>query len=367
MAINITFGGATIKRPGAYSTVDTANMYPVSSGGFKVLACIGVAGALSTVPANKVSYFNSPIEAKAVITSCEALDLMNIAWQHGADLIAFSPVAVVGEEEPAPTDTTWQNAIDLFANESVDGFILASTESAIQTKIATHCTLMSSVLNRKERRAFYGHATGLTVSNIVALQTALKGELGVMATPSVYFYNNEGEKVLKGSHYLASAYAGIWASQPSQEPITYKYVKFSGLEKIYTGTEITTLLEGHIAPVEYVRNKGYRIVQGITLSEDEDLTKQELSVFSSKVEMSQRLREYFEDRYVGKAGALGVEVTMYNDLISRIGDFLTEGLITGYEPDTVSVVKNGTAFTLQWKATSTLPINNFLITTHLSL
>ena len=343
MAIDISFGGANIKRPGAYSMVDSASMYPTSAGGFKVLAFVGVPGALSTLPADTVSYFNNPITAQAQIVTSELLDIMQIAWAHGADLIAVSPVAAVA------ADLDWQNALDL------------------QAKVDAHCTLMSSIKNRRERRGWYGHPAGLSVSTIAALQAAIPAELGLMATPEVYTYDSSGEKVLKGSHYLAAAYAGIWASQVSQEPITYKYVKFPGLGKIYDGTEIETLLAAHIAPTEYVRNKGYRIVQGVTMSPDEDLTKQELSVSSVKEEISQTLRDSLEAKYVGKAGEAGIEVTVYNDYITQLESFITKGLISGYDTDTVQVVKSGTSFILQAVMHPTLPINNFLLTSHLAL
>jgi len=474
MAINISFGGANIKRPGAYSVVDSSNMYPASAGGFKVLACIGIvpglaaqeetatvvgtistagnvtvivtalgmtnspktvsvpvvlndaanavagkiiaaltadvdisgfftvggsnalvtltskvtalndnslnisiangtsagltnaltstttaAGGTSGTPVGTVSYFNNPTTAGAKIASCELLDLIKISWGHGADLIAVSPVAASG------TDSDWQNAIDILPMEAVNGLMVASTAAAIQAKIDAHCTLMSSIKNRRERRAFYGHASGLSIAAIKALQSALNNELGMMATPEPYTYDSVGNKVLKASNYLAAAYAGIWASQPSQEPITYKYVKFPGLGKIYTGDEIEDLLSAHIAPTEYVPNEGFRIVQGVTLSSSSDLTQQELSVSSSKVEMNQILRSYFEKKYVGKAGVAGVEVTMYNDLITQLEGFIKSGLITAYlNPQ---VIKIGTAFATEWEGKPTLPINNFLMTTHLTL
>jgi hypothetical protein len=361
MPINISFGGAQIQRPGAYSVVDSANMVALSAGGFHTLAAIGTPGVGSTLPAGKVSYFNDPVLAAEQITDSELLDIMKVAWKHGADLIGVSPVAATA------LDADWQAAIDLLTAEDIDGIMIASTTAAIQAKVDAHCTLMSSVANRRERRAFYGHATALAVEAITALQAALNNEFGLMATPGVYDYDANGTKVLKGSHYLAAAYAGVWAGQAVQEPITYKYVKFPGLEKVYTGTEINTLLQGHIAPTEYVRNRGYRIVQGITLSADDDLTKSELSVSSEKVAMSQTLRDYFEAKYIGKAGVAGIEVTMYNDLVCQLENFKTQGWISDYVKDTTSVVKSGTSFILQWEGVPTLPINNFLITNHLHL
>lgn len=473
MAINISFGGANIQRPGAFSVTDSSAMTPVNTGSFKVLAVVGVpnvsnnvyaraqavqntvvgtvstagnatvtvqavglagspvtvsvavalsdtasmvvtkivtalqgntavngfftiagAGATLTLTAKTitandptmkvtvsngtavgltttasaitttgvvggVAYFNDATVAKQALGVCDALDLMNIAWTHGADLIAFAPVAQAG------ADADWQTAIDLLKKEYVDGVLVASTASTINAKIQAHCALMSSVLNRRERRAFVGHASGLSISAITALQV-FNDELVTMASPGVYYYDVNGNKVLKGSHYLASAYAGLWAGMASQSPITYDYVKFPGIETVYEGTELITLLNAGIAPVELTK-KGYRIVQGLTTSNSSDLSLCELSVSTTKIEMNQAIRNFMEDTHIGQAGQAGIEVTIYNDLITLIEGFITAGLITGYDKTSVSVVKNGTSFVLNWLGYPTLPINNFLVTSHINL
>ena len=361
MSINLSFGGANITRPGAYSTVDTSNMTVVSIGGFKVLAVVGVPNATNTCQVGVVADFNDPIIAAAAIGVSEALDLMKICWAHGADLIKFSPVAQTA------LDADWQAAIDALQNQGVDGILVASNAAAVNAKVLAHCVLMSSVLNRRERRAFLGHASGLAVSAITALQAALSNELVVIATPAPYYYDSNGNQVVKPSEYLAAAYAGIWAGQESKVPITYKYVNLPGLEKIYNGTEITTLLAAHIAPTEYVRNKGYRIVQGVTASPSADLTTCELSVSTLKVDMSVTIRDTLEEKYVGQAGVAGIEITIYNDVVTLIEGFKKSGYISGYVPDSISVVKSGTSFIVQWEGSPTLPINNFLITSHLTL
>lgn len=362
MAINISFGGASIDRPGAYSTVDTSSMTPVTVGALRALAFVGKQGTSGTLTG--VAYFNNEKDAAAKIGTGELLDMMKVAWQHGADLICVAPVIAAAS---TPTDGEWQTAIDLLQSEFVDGIVPVTTTPAIHVKIDTHITAMSSILNRKRRRGFYGHATGMDTTAIVALQTALNTERGIMASPGVYMYDADGNKVLRSSQYLAAAYAGIWASQSAQVPLTYKYVKFPGLEKIYTGPEISALLAGHIAPVESVRNKGYRIVHGQTLAASADLTQNELSVSSLKDVMSADIESHFEEKYVGRAGEVGIEVTIYNDLISKLEGFLKLGWISGYVQDSVNVTKNGTTFTLDWEGKPTLPINNFLNTARFTL
>lgn len=365
--MSISFGGQQINRPGAYSVVDSNSMVPKSVGGFRALAVIGPVGTGATITDfTRVYAFNSPSEASKSVGTGDTLDVMYSAWQHGADLIILAP-AQITNPATAPTDSEWQTAIDLLEAEFVDGVIPATTQQAIWTKVDTHVTSMSTVKNRRERRAFYGHAKNLALSAIKTLSTTVNSERALIASPAVYVYDSTGNKVLKDATLLAGAYAGLWASKAPQDPITYDYVKFAGLEKIYKGTEIDELLEAKIAVTEFVRGKGFRIVQGVTTSASADLTKSELSVSTVKDVISVALRNFFEERYVGQAAIAGITTSIYNDLVSLVEGFLKAGLISGYEPETLRVIQNGTAFTVEWQGKPTLPINNFLITSSFTL
>ncbi|AKG36087.1 hypothetical protein VK70_17255 [Paenibacillus durus ATCC 35681] len=366
MSINISFGGATIKRPGAYSTVDSSGMVPVTPGSLKVLAVIGPSGTGATITPGTVAYFNDPKLAAAAVGEGELLEVMNVAWRHGADLIAVSAAAVT-DPATAPTDAEWQAAIDLLQPEEVSGIIPITTQAAVWAKVDTHITLMSNTKNRKRRRAFYGHAAGTSIADIQAAAAAIPVERGLLATPCPLVADSTGNKVVKPGYYMAAAIAGIWAGQESQQPVTYKLVRFDGLEKIYIGQEIETLLEAHVCPIESVKNVGFRIVQGVTLSTSDDLTQSELSVSTLKDDMSANLESYFETKYVGTPTVNGIEVTIYNDLVSQIQGFQKNGWISGFVSDSIKVSRNGTVFTLEWEGIPTLPINNFLITSHFTL
>lgn len=462
MAINISFGGTTIQRPGAFAIVDTANMVPVSLGALRSLAVIGVMDESASLAPGRAYAFTEPSEARKALTQGELLDVMYTAWQHGANLIYVVPVnkpvaASItlkdnDEESPADalkltarahgtkgngitvevanndlivafdgrsesydatktveelaalvnagsalvtaevvgsgtavlgtlaetnlsgggagapvTDSDWEEALEVLEQIEVDGLIPVTTAQAIQAKVDAHVQAMSNIHNRRRRRAFYGHAVGESIENIKNLAAALNNERALLATPCPMVADSSGNRVTKPSYYTAAAVAGIWSGQEPQEPVTYKAVKFAGLEKQYKPTEIVELLNAHVCVVEVVKNGGYRIVQGITTSSSADLTQAELSVSTLKDIMSENLETHFENKYVGKAGVRGVEITMYNDLVSMLEQFVSSGLIAGYVADSVKVTRNGTTFNLEWQGTPTLPINNFLITTSLTL
>lgn len=369
MTINISFGGTQISRPGAYAVTDSSNMTPVQVGSFKTLAVVGNAPNLNATivtDTTKVRYYTDPTVATTELGAGDLIDNMKIMWKHGANLIAVSLVIGTGTAG-AVQDADWDTALGRLTSEDVDGIVPITTAGAIQVKVDAHVTTMSSVTNKMERRGFYGHVAGLATTDVVALQTAISDERAMLATPAVKDYDATGAIVVKDSVRLASAYAGIWAGQNPEEPITYKYVQFPGLEKRYSASDITTLLNGHIAPTEFVQNKGLRIVQGVTCSASADLTQGELSVSTLKDVMNQNIRSFFEDKYVGKAGVQGIAVTMYNDGISLLEGFKKDNWISGYVQDTVKITQNGTAFSFEWEGSPTLPINNFLSTSHFTL
>jgi hypothetical protein len=366
----ISFGGQQITRPGAYSVVDTSQMVVSSVGSFRALGFVGVAPALKAgTDVSGLLVFNSQTTADAVATLGEGdlLTNMQIAWKHGADLIYVS-VAVPATQGQPPTDADWQTAIDKLQYEYIDGIVPITSTGAIISKVDAHVTAMSGVTARKERRGFYGHLATATITDITTLVNSANDERAVFASPAPFDYNVDGSKLAYADSVpLASAYAGIWAGQDPQEPITYKYVKFAGLQKQYLSTDIATLLNAGVAVTEVTR-KGFRIVQGVTAAAgSSDLTQAELSVSTLKDVMSGDMRTYMEDKYVGHAGVAGIEITIYNDAISRIEEYKKNNWISDYDPKSVKVVQNGTAFNVDWQGSPTLPMNDFFITSHFVL
>jgi hypothetical protein len=363
----ISFGGAQITRPGSYSVVDTTGMVVTNAGSFRVLAFVGQApSAVSGLNKSEVLYYNTQNTDKARkdLGSGDLIKHMDAAWKHGADLIAVSLVNPALAE--APTDSEWQDAIDRLNKTFVDAVIPVSTEGAIIAKVQTHNVTMSSTINRRERRGFFGHPTGVAKEEVISLVNSAATERAVFASPGVYDYSADGSKVLYPSTLLAAAYAGLWAGKEPQDPITYDYVQFPGLEVEYEAADISELLEAGVAVTEVTR-KGFRIVQGRTASPSENVTEQELSVSTLKDVMSMDMRDVLEEKHVGKAGVAGIEQTIFNDAMSRILEYKRLNYISEYVEGTLKITKNGTVFETQWEGKPVLPINNFLITSRFTL
>lgn len=367
--MSISFGGRQITRPGAYSIVDTSNMTVSAAGSFRVLGFVGPApNRRADLSTNQVLVYNANTisQAQEDLGDGELFRLMQIAWQHGADLIYVS-VVVPSVPDGEPIDSEWQEAIDRFNNEFVDGIVTTSTEGAIHAKIDTHVTTQSNVINRKERRAFLGHGENATKEEILQLASSIKSERCLLASPAPYNLTSDGNKQVLPSTALAAAIAGLWASKDPQDPITYDYVRFAGLHVLYDNETIGELIEGGVTPAEVVRGRGVRIVQAVTTYGGNEIDKKELSVSTIKDVVSQDMREFLEEKHVGNAGVAGIEVTIYNDVISRLEQYVALGYISGYVQDSVKVVKEGTGFYIDWEGEPTLPINNFFIRTHFRL
>lgn len=363
----IEFGGKQVRRPGAYSQTDSSKMTPASTGSFKVLAVVGEAPNTTLTSKSEVVRYGAYDIKKAEeeIGTGELLSNMKTAWKHGADLLLVSIVYAL-DEVAGVADSDWDSALTRLEREDLHGIIPVTTTDAIQVKVDEHVVRMSGVLEKKERRAFYGHPSGLTATEVASFSTILDGSRGLLATPAVYDLDANGTRTLYDSVRLASAMAGVWASKEDQDPITFDEVDFIGLETHYKQSEIGDLIDAGVAPVEFADGI-YRIVQGVTMSTSTDLTKRELSVATAVDTMNQRMRKMQERKHVGEAGATGIEVTIYNDAISEIESYLKDGLITAYVQESVRVVKDNTSFFVEWEGKPTLPMNNFFTTSHFTL
>lgn len=374
--MTISFGGIQIKRPGSYSVVSTETNTIKNSGGFKILAVVGRVGTDTTITGddlNKVHAFNSPSDARTKVGAIssthneeDTLLVMNAAWDNGADLILFSPLP----HSSNVTDANWQTAIDRLELQPVDAIIPVTTAEGIIAKIKTHVNTMSNTTNRKERRAFIGHDTTSTNSQILGIATTQNSERVVLASPAVVVKKIDNTTATKPSYILAGAYAGKWASQGYQENLTYKYINtgtITDLATKHTSTAIIDFVDGKVAVSEFVYGKGLRIVKGVTTSSDTDITKTELSIASLVDFMSKDIREYFEDNFVGIPAVAGIESSVYVQVISKIEEYLKNGYISGYDAKKVSATRSDSIITITWEATPTIPVNNFLITSTFTL
>ena len=171
-----------------------------------------------------------------------------------------------GSEGANPTNADWQQAIDLFATETIHILHVCSDNVAMHAMALAHCDQMSNVVNRKERITFVGGAANETVDAVLARAQALSSPRLVVPYPGISRINLQtGATDALSPQWTAALLAGMAGGLRPEEPLTFKQVRAVALEKALTLTEMEKLLNGGVTPLEYVKEDGiFRVVQGIT-------------------------------------------------------------------------------------------------------
>lgn len=285
--------------------------------------------------------------------------------------------SMAGGIRTAGTPTTISNAIGVLQTEDIQGIITSLVDSTTQNAIFAHCNTMSSVDNRRERRAFLGAAVG---SQVADYQTAIgqftsSGRATVVA-PGGYRAVG-GVKTLVSSAFTAAAVAGLWAGRTNpNDPVTFKFISgFLGLETNFLNADIKTLVQSQVSVIEAVPNRGYRVVRALT-GDQSGTNLVELSVSDLVDVMTRSVREQLEDTFVGKAGYNGI----VNDITQRtqtiLESFKTQNWIVdgtdAFGQDlpayrNISVSQQGTQFSVSFEIAPSLPINFITITANVNV
>lgn len=278
-----------------------------------------------------------------------------------------------GSADDIPSQGDYQDALDLLLEEPVDILVPGTVDEGVHAIVKDHCLHASE--NRKERRMVVGHANTDDIAAVKARAFNLNTHRATFVTPSVKRFNRFGELVTYEGNYMAALIAGMIAGVPFEYPITFNNVSCMGLTKNYTDVEVDQLLEGGVLPVKFVRNRGYRVVHGITthLADTNTLYK-EISCSMLADVMSKNLREVLEMRYVGKPGTRAVQTSMYNTTLTTLTKFWKEQnwLVDGYDDAgnywpafrNVSIEKEGTVYRIDWEGSVVEPVNYILITSY---
>ena len=363
----VYFGGKQIYKPGAYTVADTSQMYPTTPGGSRIIAIIGIVPDESEADAKTLYSFNDPRAAQAVLGDSDLLNGARVAWSPstmdaGADVLICVPLK---ESEAEASD--WQEAIDALYLAPIAGIVLLTADPAIHAM--GYAAVQQASNNRRERRLFVGGDLGLDKQDTLDLATSL-GHRAIVATPGME-RSIDGEMTMLPPYFTACAVAGLWSGLEVNEPLTFKYLNTSRLEKQWDDTEIDEFLQGGVLPVENVYGRGRRIVQQRTAhTADNNTALSELSTGATIDFMVQDLRTSMEDRFVGRPGTTAVQTAMRNAAFSKLRSYERAGYITGDAGLGVPAFRNltlrreGRAYFIEFEASVTEPVNWILITAY---
>jgi hypothetical protein len=281
------------------------------------------------------------------------LPLKNVGWAY-----------LTGGSEGTATSTDWSNALDKLQSEKVDILVPLTTDEGIQQLALAHVNYMSTN-GRKERTMVVGHPLALEtdVEGLLARARNFNSSRTVLASPGIMRYDRFGNLVELDSRFTACCYAGMAASSPVEEPLTFDYINSVGLTHRYDDSELDQLLLGGVAPVEFIEDKGYRIVQSLTtwLKSDNTLYR-EWSVQRIADAISIDVRTELEDSFVGTPGRSDTAGRIKNKVKTFLKEYIRIGRIISFTEPTV-VIYGGVAY-VEYGVSPTEPINYILVTTH---
>jgi hypothetical protein len=130
----------------------------------------------------------------------------------------------------APNPGDWINAFDVLTNEDVQHVVPLSASVAVHMAADAHVSFMSDA-GRKERRAYVGPASGLSVDQVKLLSHAIASDRTAMCWPGHFDTDRvTGVRTLLPPYMTAVLVAGGFAGLNPGNAMTNKPIRASGLE-----------------------------------------------------------------------------------------------------------------------------------------
>lgn len=262
----------------------------------------------------------------------------------GTDPITNAGFAsLTGGVDGTITSTQWTNAFNALQAEDVDIVVPVTQDQTVAAQAKAHCETMSGMNFRKERIAFVGSTAsfGTNALYIADLQTnalALASSRVALCAPGVRRPNAAGVSTLYGPEYMAATIAGLVAGQQVGESPTYKFVKAVGIDFGFTNTDLATLLLAGVTPVQFVKDQGFRIAQGITTYQtDANPMFREISVRRVGDYLMKTIRTRLEREFVGGRGDSSTLNSMGSRVISTLSEMVQDRVITAFQNVAISV------------------------------
>lgn len=237
---------------------------------------------------------------------CSAVRFTNPA--SGQPALNTTPSYFVGGSDGTTTNTDWTNAIAALQTVECNVVVPTSDQASVHAAVLTHVQFMSDT-GRKPRVAIVGGALGeysaaaaVPTQTITARVPALNSQRAMLVAPGIKYFDINGVLQTKGAPFLAALVGGMAAAVPAGTPLTHKYISnIQGLEVNFTPADQQALLLGGVAPIEFVLNKGYRIVQSkTTWLGTPNFAKNEFSTVMAIDAVVRRLQDTLDEQLVGQ-------------------------------------------------------------------
>ena len=265
-------------------------------------------------------------------------------------------------------DTNWFQAFEKL--EAFDTQIVVplptQTKSSIFRQAVTHCEIMSSVANKKERMALIGAMSGVSAQALIGNEQVAVEDIGVIegiqgddpeevlneniedlqnfkldenftSSRAVYFFPDQIVRNVSGTNkfldgfYIAAAAGGfLSATQNVALPLTNKSLTgFSILrDKVFTPTILNSLGEVGATVLQPIVGGG-AVLAGRTTSQSGFVEDEEISIMFVRDRVKYVLREVVKG-FIGKVQGDATYALMGAKVRSALSGLITEGIITDF-------------------------------------
>ena len=259
----------------------------------------------------------------------------------------------------------WNAALAALEAENVQIISTPATSQEVHTLISNHCTLMSNVVNRKERTALLGGPIGETLAQAIERAVALNSKYVSPVYPAI-----NANSPLTGAaedlpaSYFACKLLGMECAVAVNEPLTWKNVSVNKfLVKLKT-SEMEKLIIGGVLCGGVTDDNRLAVIRAMTAYQGNQLQLVERSMVREDLYMNRDIR----NQYSTGVGRPGVDKggDAEKTLVIAAAGWKAEGLIVpndeGNNVWAVVVRKSGDKTYITFNRNLTAPQNFFFIT-----
>lgn len=241
------------------------------------------------------------------------------------------------------TSTQWTNAFTTLQSENVDIIVPVTQDQTVAAQAQAHVDLMSGLKYRAERIAIVGSSNNfatnaLYLADLLTNAAALASSRVALVAPGIKRPNVSGVLTTYGPEYMAACIGGLIAGQQIGESPTFKYIKAVGLDFGFTNADLENLLLYGVTPVQFVKDHGFRITQGITTYQsDNNPMFREISVRRVGDYLMKTIRTRLETEFVGGRGDSASIKAMQSRVESTLSSLVADRIITAYRNVAISI------------------------------
>jgi len=186
---------------------------------------------------------------------------------------------------------------------------------------------MSAVTGKNERQCIVGSPWGESKSDAMDESVALNSYFTLRVHGGGTVYNENGILINAPGYYVGAMLGGIVASTDFNEPLTWKQLRIIQLENEYTRSDHEDLLEKGVCFAYRDEENVIKVLRQLTTFQGNDIIKNEWTLVRGMLMVTKDLRMFMERQGVGKKGKKQTFVSLQQDAINRMKEYVVLGYL----------------------------------------